>query len=131
MKIKLLFKIYFKITSGGFLVSVATMELLQFLKHFNKNWYFLCTIYILLLTYHSYCDLENVAFKMKTWRSRWCSFCSCNSLHCPTIKKVCDISALLLQFPCSYLLMIFFLRDWRVSVTRGCVPQVTMKHFGR
>ena len=39
-------------TSGCFLVSaaeviagVATMELLQFLKLFNKKWYFLCTIY--------------------------------------------------------------------------------------
>jgi hypothetical protein len=47
----LLFSLLF--TSGCFLVSaadvliagVATMELLQLLKRFNKKWFFICTIH--------------------------------------------------------------------------------------
>ena len=68
IKILVLFKIFLLFTSGCYLVSatdvfadVATMELLQFLKRFNKKWYFICTIYYLTLffTNHSYFDLEN------------------------------------------------------------------------
>ena len=64
----------FLVTAANVFAGVATMELLQFLKCFNKKWYFICTIYSITycfsLIFLTLIQRMLVAFKMKTWRSR-------------------------------------------------------------